>query len=219
MPILDARHDKPFTTDRVHTGSKSERVAVTEQRQEEKQEQAREERVAQAVEEAPPSVAVATAQEEGNTPSTPQQHRVITFLEPLFDNVSLGLYVVVATLLLLLTLAALVYALLTLPESLRGGVPKALTSLLSELLLVLILVELIRTIGTFITTRASSIRPFLTIAIISSVRRILSVGAELSLEDLSGEAFNHAVIELGVEGGLILIVALSLFLVSRREGG
>ena len=62
-------------------------------------------------------------------------------------------------------------------------------------------------------------RPFLTVAIISSVRRILSVGAALSLEDLQGDAFNHAIIELCVEGGLILIVALSLYLVSRREGG
>jgi uncharacterized membrane protein (DUF373 family) len=98
-------------------------------------------------------------------------------------------------------------------------VPTTLTNLLSELLLVLILVEIIRTIMTFITTRTSSVRPFLTVAIISSVRRILSVGAELSLKDLKGDDFNHAIIELVVEGGLILIVALALFLVSRREGG
>ncbi len=62
-------------------------------------------------------------------------------------------------------------------------------------------------------------RPFLTIAIISSVRRILSVSAQFSLEELSNEQFNHAIIELGAEGSLILIVAIALFLVSRREGG
>lgn len=186
--------------------------------QEQKNEQ-REQRAERAVEDAPASVAVATAQEEDVTPSTPQQRRVIAWLEPLFDSVSLGLYVLVAVLLLILTLAALIYAVGTIPENLKMGGAQALTSLLSELLLLLILVELIRTIGTFITTRASSVRPFLTIAIISSVRRILSVSAELSLEDLSGERFNHAVIELGVEGGLILIVAFALFLVSRREGG
>lgn len=185
----------------------------------EQKNQQHEERAQRAVEKAPASIAVATAQEEDSTPSTSQQRQVITRLEPLFDNVSLGLYVLVAILLLLLTLAALVYALGTIPENLRQGGARALTSLLSELLLILILAELIRTIGTFITTRASSVRPFLTIAIISSVRRILSVSAELSLEDLSGDQFNQAVIELGVEGGLILTVALALFLVSRREGG
>jgi len=192
---------------------------VAEQDAQQQKNEQRERQVERAVEDAPASIAVATAQEEDTTPSTPGQRRVVAWLEPLFDNVSIGLYVLVAVLLLLLTLAALVYAISTIPENLKSGGAKALTSLLSELLLLLILVELIRTIGTFITTRVTSVRPFLTIAIISSVRRILSVSAQLSLEDLSGDQFNHAVIELGVEGGLILTVALALFLVSRREGG
>lgn len=189
-----------------------------ENEQREDREQQDEQRVQRAVEDAPASVAVATAQEEDATPSTPRQRRIVAWLEPIFDNVSLGLYVLVAILLLLLTIAALIYALSSIPANLQQGGAKALTALLSELLL-LILVELIRTIGSFITTRSTSIRPFLTIAIISSVRRILSVSAQFSLEELSNEQFNHAIIELGAEGGLILIVAIALFLVSRREGG
>lgn len=165
------------------------------------------------------SVADAVAQEEG-TPGTRQQQQLVKRLEPFFDGANLLLYGFVGVMLIGVALAALGYALFTIPKNLsEGGVPTTLTKLLSELLLVLILVEIIRTIMTFITTRTSSIRPFLTVAIISSVRRILSVGAELSLEDLKGEEFNRAIAELGVEGGLILIVALALFLVSRREGG
>jgi len=192
---------------------------VAEERAQEQKNEQFEERAERAVSEAPASIAVATAQEEDATPSTAQQRRTVAWLEPIFDNVSIGLYVLVAVLLLLLTVAALVYALSTIPENLKGGGAKALTSLLSELLLILILVELIRTIGAFITTRASSVRPFLTIAIISSVRRILPISAEFSLEDLSGDQFNHAITEFGVEGGLILVVAIALFLASRREGG
>ncbi len=192
---------------------------MAEQDAQQQKNERREQQVERAVEDTPASIAVATAQEEDATPNTPRQRRVVAWLEPLFDNVSIGLYVLVAFLLLLLTIAALLYAVGTIPENLQSGGAKALTALLSELLLLLILVELIRTIGTFVTTRVTSVRPFLTIAIISSVRRILSVSAQLSLEDLSGEEFNHAVIELGVEGGLILTVALALFLVSRREGG
>jgi len=197
------------------TNEEDERKLEAQERKDEQ----REKQVERAVEDAPASIAVATAQEEGATPSTPRQRRVIAWLEPLFDNVSIGLYVLVAFLLLLLTIAALIYAVSGIPANLQQGGAKALTSLLSELLLLLILVELIRTIGSFITTRASSVRPFLTIAIISSVRRILSVSAQFSLEDLSSEQFNHAVIEIGVEGGLILVVAIALFLASRREGG
>lgn len=192
---------------------------MAEERAQEQKNEQFEERAERAVSEAPASIAVATAQEEDATPSTAQQRRTVAWLEPIFDNVSIGLYVLVAVLLLLLTVAALVYALSTIPENLKGGGAKALTSLLSELLLILILVELIRTIGAFITTRASSVRPFLTIAIISSVRRILPISAEFSLEDLSGDQFNHAITEFGVEGGLILVVAIALFLASRREGG
>jgi len=164
-----------------------EEGCLDEQEVRERQDERHEERIQRAVEDAPASIAVATAQEEDATPSTPRQRRVVAWLEPLFDNVSIGLYVLVALLLLLLTIAALLYAVGTIPENLKGGGANALTSLLSELLLLLILVELIRTIGTFITTRVTSVRPFLTIAIISSVRRILSVSAQLSLEDLSGE--------------------------------
>ena len=164
------------------------------------------------------SVADAVAEEEG-TPGTRQQQQFVRRLEPFFDGATLLLYGSVGILLIVLALAALAYALFSIPKNLADGVPTTLTNLLSELLLVLILVEIIRTIMTFITTRTSSVRPFLTVAIISSVRRILSVGAELSLKDLKGDEFNHAIIELGVEGGLILIVALALFLVSRREGG
>jgi len=165
------------------------------------------------------SVAEAVAEEEG-TPGTHQQRRAFDRLEPLFDGVTLFLYAAVGGLLVLLAALALGYTLYSVPKYLGKGVPEAISALLSELLLVLILVEIIRTIVTFVTTRTSSIRPFLTVAIISSVRRILSVGAELSLvEDMPRETFNRAMLELAAEGGLILVVALALFLVSRRDGG
>ena len=165
------------------------------------------------------SVAEAVAEEEG-TPGTRGQQRAFGRLEPLFDGATLLLYTAVGVSLAALAVLALGYTLYSVPENLGKGVPAAISALLSELLLVLILVEIIRTIVTFITTRTTSIRPFLTVAIISSVRRILSVGAELSLvEDLPREAFDRAIIEIGVEGGLILVISLSLYLVSRREGG
>jgi uncharacterized membrane protein (DUF373 family) len=166
-----------------------------------------------------PSVAEAIAEEEG-TPGTEGQQRAFARLEPLFDGATLGLAAIVGALLIAVAVLALGYTLYSLPKNLGKGVPQAITVLLSELLLVLIVIEIVRTVLTFITTRTSSIRPFLTVAIISSVRRILSVGAELSLiEDLSDRDFNRAMIELAAEGGLILIVALALYLVSRREGG
>jgi uncharacterized membrane protein (DUF373 family) len=168
---------------------------------------------------APPSIADAVAQEE-ETPGTRAQQGWVERIQPLFDGAVLVLFVVVGVLLLAVAIAALGYALATIPKNLGQGMPQAISALLSELLLVLIIVEVLRTILTYISTHTTSIRPFLTVAVISSVRRILSIGAELSLvEDMPEEHFRRAMIELGAEGFIILAVAIALFLFSRREGG
>ena len=167
----------------------------------------------------PRSVADAIAVEE-ETPGTRAQQGVVRRVEPLFDGATLLLYLLVGLLLIAVAGAALGHAILSVPKNLAGGLPRTISTFISELLLVLILVELLRTFVTFITTRTTSIRPFLTVAIISSVRRLLSIGAEFTLvEDMPREEFNRNMIELGAEGGLILIVALALYLLSRREGG
>lgn len=165
------------------------------------------------------SIAEALAQEE-ETPGTREQQRTVDRLQPFFDGGIIALYVVVGVLLLLLAVASLGYALVSIPKNLEQGIPQTISTLLSEILLVLILVEVLRTILTYISTRTTSIRPFLTVAAISSVRRILSIGAELSLvEDIPREKFTFAMVELAAEGFIILIVAIALYLFSRREGG
>src|SRR5438067_11843444 len=121
------------------------------------------------------SIAEAVAGEE-ETPGTYEQRRAIQRLEPLFDGAMLLIYGVVGLLLLGVAVVALGYALATVPKNLSIGVPSAISALLSELLLVLIVVELLRTILNYIITHTASVRPFLTVAAISSVRRILSLG-------------------------------------------
>jgi uncharacterized membrane protein (DUF373 family) len=163
------------------------------------------------------SVAEAVAGEE-EVPGTHRQQRIVKQLDPFFDGAILLIYGVTAVLLLALAIAALGYALTAVPRNLHEGVPFTITTLLSELLLVLILFEVLRTIITYISTHTSSIRPFLTVAIISSVRRILSIGANLSAnQDVSREEFNRGMIELAAEGGIILVVAIALYLFSQRD--
>ena len=165
------------------------------------------------------SVAEAIAGEEEET-GTPEQKRKLNKLDPFFDGALLIIYTVIGFLLLALAVASVGYALYSIPKNLEKGVPQAIAVLLGELLLVLILVEILRTVLSYLTSQTPSIRPFLTVAAISAVRRILSIGAELTLvEDLPDREFNRAMIELGAETAIILIVAVALFLFSRREGG
>lgn len=166
-----------------------------------------------------PSIAEAVAEEE-QTPGTREQRQTVHRLEPWFDGAVLILYIAVGILLLLIATVVLVYALVTIPKNVKQGVPYAISNLLSELLLVLIVIELLRTIVTYISTRTASVRPFLTVAAISSVRRILSIGADLSLtEGQSSEEFNRAMVELAAEGLVILVASIALYLFSRREAG
>ena len=78
-----------------------------------------------------PSIADAVALEEG-TPGTRRQQRVVKQLEPFFAGANLLLYGFVGILLIGLAVAALAYALFSIPKNLAEGVPVALTSLLTR---------------------------------------------------------------------------------------
>lgn len=163
------------------------------------------------------SIAQAVAREEG-TPGTLYQKGLVRQLQPAFEGAVLVIYIAVGALLLITAIATIGYALVSVPVNLNVNVPSAITKLLSELLLVLILTELLRTILTYITEHRASIRPFLSVVAISSVRRILSIGADLSLgEQVSGENFSRAMTELFAQGFIILVAAISLYLFSRRD--
>ncbi len=62
---------------------------------------------------------------------------------------------------------------------------------------------------------ATSLRPFLFIGIVSAPRGILSIGARLSVNEVTGDAFRDAMIELAVDGGVILALGLTLKLLGK----
>ncbi len=90
-------------------------------------------------------------------------------------------------------------------------------TLINDLLLVLIIMEVLGTIVSYLRARGFTLRPFLFIAVISSTRRILAVGAQMSIEGQTFNAtqFRRAMIDLGVNAGVILVVAGALYLLSR----
>ena len=93
---------------------------------------------------------------------------------------------------------------------------------INGLLLVLIILEVLGTVRSYLTTGATSLKPFLYIGIISATRRILSIGAQTTLgEATNTTAFNHQMIDLGANGGIVLALAVALFLFGlheRRQG-
>src|SRR5690349_11046300 len=91
----------------------------------------------------------------------------------------------------------------------------AIINLISDLLLVLIIMEVLGTVIHYLKAHATSLRPFLFIGIVSATRGILSIGARLSVGEVTGSAFTNAMIELGVNAAVILALGITLKLLGK----
>ena len=97
----------------------------------------------------------------------------------------------------------------------KAVVASAIITLISNLLLVLIIMEVLGTVIHYLKSHATSLRPFLFIGIISATRGILSIGARLSVEAVSTDEFYHSMIELGVNALAILALGITLRLLGK----
>src|SRR5580704_11379934 len=110
-------------------------------------------------------------------------------------------------------------SLVVFPANLREmGFALAIVTLVNDLLLVMIIMEVLRTVLSYLQERATSLQPFLFIAAISATRRILAIGAQMSVtgDTLSPDKFRQVMIDLGANAGAILAIALALYLLARR---
>ncbi|MBI5197808.1 MAG: phosphate-starvation-inducible PsiE family protein [Nitrospirae bacterium] len=101
-------------------------------------------------------------------------------------------------------------------QYLERGFMIAVVQLIHDLLLVLIIMEVMRTITNYLRENTISIEPFLYIGIIAATRSILTAGAEISSrEEVSVAIFNRYLLEIGVNALVILMIAVALFLSSK----
>src|SRR5579864_5335254 len=93
----------------------------------------------------------------------------------------------------------------------------AIIQFVSDLLLVLIIMEVLGTVTHYLKAHATSLRPFLFIGIVSATRGILSIGAKLSVEGRAGnqQDFVNSMIELGINGAVILALGITLKLLGK----
>jgi len=95
------------------------------------------------------------------------------------------------------------------------SVAKAIIQFVSDLLLVLIIMEVLGTVIHYLRAHATSLRPFLFIGIVSATRGILSIGARLSVGEVKPGDFSNAMIELGVNAAVILALGVTLKLLGK----
>ncbi len=93
-----------------------------------------------------------------------------------------------------------------------GSIAQVVLNFVSDLLLVLIIMELLGTIRSYVEKGDTSVEPFLIIGIISATRGILSVGARLYISGatLSADDFRNAMIELAVNALVIIALGITM---------
>jgi len=96
--------------------------------------------------------------------------------------------------------------------------PERVTSVINSILFVTIVMEILRTVVAHFDDAGLQLKPFLIIGIISAVRHILTVGAQVSLGGEEGDDhFWHTQAELGVNAAVVIALVLGLVLVWRSE--
>lgn len=150
------------------------------------------------------------------------EDRITALSSNLLDRGDSIIYAVVGACFFLGGIIALVYSFwhlvvsLTLPGVLKPtDLAQAIIQFISDLLLVLIIMEVLGTVIHYLKVRTTSLRPFLFIGIVSATRSILSISARLVVENIQQVDFIRAMIELGVNAAVILALGITLKLLGN----
>jgi len=134
------------------------------------------------------------------------------------DGLDLMIYVVVGTAFVIAAVVALAYSLVNLANNvshldlLSSKFATQVLGFVSDLLLVLIIMEVLGTIRSYLEHGDTSVKPFIFIGIISATRGILSIGARLSIAGatIGADDFRNSMIELGINAAIIILLGSTL---------
>jgi uncharacterized membrane protein (DUF373 family) len=113
---------------------------------------------------------------------------------------------------LLLGMLTFAYAWVTFFLALDGGVLKAGLILTNDLLFVVILLELFRTVVNYVKSHVITLEPFLYVGIIAGIRRILTHGSQLiHFEEIKPEVFELYLWDAGANLAIVIVLVLGLY--------
>jgi uncharacterized membrane protein (DUF373 family) len=156
---------------------------------------------------------------KGKTDETPVIARLRERIAIGFAYVEDVMYVGLAALLALSALVLLGNTGMTLGRSLTGGaLPSTIVGLLDQLLLVLLIVELLYTVHVSFREHVLTAPPFLLVALIAAVRRILVLTAEAkTVMEGRPDAFRELLLELALLTFMSLSLVVCLYLLRERN--
>lgn len=135
----------------------------------------------------------------------------------LVDSLEDIFHVVLTALLFMVALGAVVFTVIRLFTT-SPFYPNGMLQAINDILFVVIILEIARTVIARFNTGFYQLSRFLVIGVIASVRHILSVGSSLTLSiGKTPEAFERGIIELLVNGGIVLALVVAIFMTRRAE--
>jgi uncharacterized membrane protein (DUF373 family) len=136
--------------------------------------------------------------------------KVLDLAEDLF-------HVVLTIILFLVALGALVFTVVRLVTT-EPFFPTGMLQAVNDILFVVIILEIARTVIARFSSGFYQLSRFLIIGVIASVRHILSVGSSLTLSTgKTPEAFDRAIIELIVNGGIVVALVVAILITRQAE--
>lgn len=101
---------------------------------------------------------------------------------------------------------------------LAGAITANIIQLLDQILLILLVVELLYTVQVSLREHAVVPEPFLLVGLIAAIRRVLILTAEFGQPGTKSPAdIQHFLMELGLLTFLLVGIAISLFILRRRD--
>jgi uncharacterized membrane protein (DUF373 family) len=126
-------------------------------------------------------------------------------------------HVVLTALLFLVALGAVIFTVQRLLTT-TPFYPNGMLQAINDILFVVIILEIARTVIARFSTGFYQLSRFLVIGVIASVRHILSVGSSLTLSvGKTPEAFERGIIELIVNGGIVVALVLAILMTQAAE--
>ncbi len=143
----------------------------------------------------------------------------------LFLRIEIYAYIVLGGLLALAAAIGIVSTCVSLWNAvLEHGDADSLVLTIDRLLFVLMVVEIMHTVRVSFRSGVLVCEPFLIVGLIASIRRVLVITLESSQASQPGNwtpaieaQFNGTMLELGVLGGLILVMVISIFVLRRSQ--
>ena len=142
-----------------------------------------------------------------------------------FQKAETFAYLVLGLLLALATLLSIGSAGESLWSAIESfGAVDSVVATIDHLLFVFMLVEILHTVRVSFRTGTLVCEPFLIVGLIASIRRVLVITLKSSEASQGGkiitqnkDLFESTMLELGVLGGLILVMVISIYLLRRSE--